>query len=544
MSTTFWGYPVSVIDTDKVAVILLSQPGPARDKLRAAISNAGGHVALESSPGEASAEALLARLPAAVVLALDDSDDLLLETLLTPLSDAGVLLVLEEAGVAATREGWDAQRWERHLAAKLQGHRNVLPPGGEEEPLSWPPLSVAPPSLTDATLSPLWEDNALDLSPVAAPGLSLSGEMRLESEHRLAFAEPTFPGFSLTDGQRTPVVDLAPEDSAAWQSLAEGDDSLDWEPPVSEVDAPVNGLEFIPALDGDLPAVHADSSVEGLSLPANLSLEALSDTSSSGFMAQESPRFPAPPPLPAAAPSRTASVPPPSQWSLMGLDEALEPAAAPEPAAVLAERNWNLGGLSLAPLDGEEIPADAVVPAFAADLPAPRGFGILLAGIGGPDAVRRLLAVLPEEGMGGAVLIQLKLDGGRHANLVTQLARACPAPLLLAQPGEVIGAGRVYVLDDQTVVRTVSGVSRFATAAAGETLLGDLPLTAAGVVMLSGADPVQVPEVIALQAKGVWVAGQSGEGCYDPAAASALAVAGLPVGEPAWLASGLMALWQ
>ena len=39
--------------------------------------------------------------------------------------------------------------------------------------------------------------------------------------------------------------------------------------------------------------------------------------------------------------------------------------------------------------------------------------------------------------------------------------------------------------------------------------------------------------------RGGWVAGQSGEGCYDPEAASQLAVAGHPAGTPEYLAGEL-----
>ena len=42
-------------------------------------------------------------------------------------------MIFDEAELAAQREGWDAARWSRHLAAKLHRHQQVLPPGMESE---------------------------------------------------------------------------------------------------------------------------------------------------------------------------------------------------------------------------------------------------------------------------------------------------------------------------------------------------------------------------------------------------------------------------
>ena len=57
---------------------------------------------------------------------------------------------------------------------------------------------------------------------------------------------------------------------------------------------------------------------------------------------------------------------------------------------------------------------------------------------------------------------------------------------------------------------------------------------------LSGADPGLVPAVLAFAAQGGWAAGQHGEGCYDPAAASQLIDAGMTAGTPEQLASELV----
>jgi chemosensory pili system protein ChpB (putative protein-glutamate methylesterase) len=217
------------------------------------------------------------------------------------------------------------------------------------------------------------------------------------------------------------------------------------------------------------------------------------------------------------------------------------PAVVPVPAvAAPGPAQWDLGNLSLVDLDSDgEGGAAAMIPAED----RAQGVVLLMAGIGGPDAIRRMLATLPADGMPGAVLVQLRLDGGRYANLVTQLERVCQAPVELAEAGHWLAAGHVYVMGDQISVESEGDALRFATLPAGASVLGDLPAKGNAVVMLSGADAERVDAVIELAHRGAWVAGQSGEGCYDPAAASALAVAGMPIGEPAWLARELLSRW-
>ena len=85
------------------------------------------------------------------------------------LHDPAVAVIFDEADLAARRQGWDAQRWARHLAAKLHGHRDVLPPGREEDVVLQlePGLPVTPAQLHegDGIARHLEEaaDRALDL---------------------------------------------------------------------------------------------------------------------------------------------------------------------------------------------------------------------------------------------------------------------------------------------------------------------------------------------------------------------------------------------
>lgn len=487
---------MSVNDLKRAAVVLLANPGPAREKLRQAVANAGGELVLEAVPAEVAPAQVLSLSPAAVVIALDADTDDALDALEPELTRAGVTLLLEEADLAAQREGWDTQRWERHLAAKLLGHADVLPPGAEAEPL-WQPepgLPTPPAQLhADARIEPHLEQ-ARDL----VDGLPGAG---------LALNDPGFDdaGFDYRADPAMPDSDVAP---SLEQLLAQM--------PASP--APAAGPLHTEAAVDQPDGLDAPQPAPGAAQPPPL------------------------PPLPDAAPAAAAPATPAlSQWSLVDFDQDVPVvAAAPSPAPAIAK--WDLDGLSLVDLDAA--PDACGGDAAATDSSARAStVALLMAGIGGPDAIRRMLAVLPAEGMPGAVLVQLRLDGGRYANLVTQLERVCAAPVQLAEAGRWLAAGHVYVLGDDITVEGGPGDLRFARLPAGASVLSDLPAKGSAVIMLSGAEAERVDAVIALAGRGAWVAGQSGEGCYDPAAASALAVSGMPIGEPSWLAAELLGRW-
>ena len=114
-------------------VALLARAGAARDRLREALDAAGARVVLEEDPVALDAGALAAAAPQAVLVALEPAVEDALAELEPALEAPGLLVIFDEAELAARRDGWEAQRWIRHLAAKLHGHGQVLPPGCEEE---------------------------------------------------------------------------------------------------------------------------------------------------------------------------------------------------------------------------------------------------------------------------------------------------------------------------------------------------------------------------------------------------------------------------
>src|SRR5690606_23466300 len=121
------------MSAEALRVALLARPGVARERLRGVMDEAGVERVLEADPTELELAALLAASPRAVLVALDPATEDVLERFDEVLFDPGVDVIYEEAELAASREGWDVARWQRHLVAKLQRHGDVLPPGREPD---------------------------------------------------------------------------------------------------------------------------------------------------------------------------------------------------------------------------------------------------------------------------------------------------------------------------------------------------------------------------------------------------------------------------
>lgn len=122
---------VSMADPRRVA--LLARPGEACERLRAALREAGGDIVLEADPSTLTADALRASAPQAVLVALDPTVEDTLDRFESIFGDPAIAVIFDEAELAARREGWDAARWVRHLAAKLHQHHDVLPPGRDPD---------------------------------------------------------------------------------------------------------------------------------------------------------------------------------------------------------------------------------------------------------------------------------------------------------------------------------------------------------------------------------------------------------------------------
>ena len=527
------------------AVALLARMGVARDKLHAGLISAGGHIVLEEEPQAVSCQALLSAAPQVVVVALEPAVEDAVEALDEVLQSPALSVMFEEAELAARRDGWEEQRWIRHLAAKLHGHDQVLPPGAAEEP--------AP------VVSPSAIPQAPHIAPDAVPAL----------ESSLADATAELAIWEMDNAFGETVQPLAFETTYTTSAAFDVAPVLDVEAPLSapqaasfatdEIDA--SGLSFAPsdqefsaqaaesfAFNADAVADEASLAAhfQGFSLPyAAPVIEADAAPSWEDILAQESARAPAatapepvvaaapsvPPPLPPLEPTAPA-IPAASSWSLVSDEEWAAPAPVSPPPVVAAESLLS-SGLSLVELD------DAA--AAPAAVQGTRRLAVLLAGIGGPDAVRRVLAELPEE-LPGAVLVQMRLNGGRYDNLVRQMARATQVPVVLAEDGHPIEQGHIYILADGISITPADHGYRFVSQTNDE-LISKLSPRDSAVLMLSGADVVHVDTALAFGAAGGFVAGQSGNGCYAPEAGNLLADAGMPTATPEQLSQELTSRW-
>jgi chemosensory pili system protein ChpB (putative protein-glutamate methylesterase) len=112
-------------------VALLARAGAAREQLRSALHEAGAEIVLEDDPNAIDGQTLGDASPQVVLVALEAAIEDSLSRFDQVLHDPAVAVIFDEAELAARREGWEAKRWARHLSAKLNGHADVLPPGGE-----------------------------------------------------------------------------------------------------------------------------------------------------------------------------------------------------------------------------------------------------------------------------------------------------------------------------------------------------------------------------------------------------------------------------
>ncbi len=387
-------------------VALLGRPGQARERLREALTLAGAQVVLEDEPAAVDVQMLRDAEPVAVLVALEPAIEDALEALEPAFNMPGVTVIFDEAELTVRREGWEAQRWVRHLAAKLHGHADVLPPGTESEPSLQPEPGLAFVSNR--------QDSDLQL------------DQHLEAA---AHAFERVPG----DGMFSHVAEAAPAVSGSTSALGDS-----------------------------------------------------------------------------------------STWGLV--DEVavvVRPRSEPDMAAL------STGSLSLVDLD---------------QAAASKGAVLVMAGIGGPDAIRRLLAALPPA-FPRPLLVRMALDGGQYGNLVRQMGRVSALPVELGEIGQPIEAGKVYVLSDEVGVQQQAGALAFAAQTDPAALVAALPPADSAVLMLSGANEALVEATLALAGQGGWVAGQSADGCYDPAAAARLAQQGMLSGDPAQLAQALAQRW-
>ena len=455
-------------------VALLARPGAACDNLQAALRQAGADVVAVQDPGDGDPSAIAAAHPSAVLVALEPAVEDALERYDTVLSEPGCLVIYDEVAIAARREGWAAARWARHLAAKLGGHGDVLPPGAGNDD----------------------DDDILPAAPVfreaiPAPPAQQDDALALESME-----------------YDTDAVHLGVE-PAQEEALAQAGNGIDFGGFTPEMMAAMT-IELEPAAvspksidaGADAPAMPESSPVDTMSLEMEAPVA-------------EMPAAPAAP-----SPATPAAAPAPvrfnlDEMSLVDIEPAAKPAGSPQRPSP--------GGSDIGEGGGE-------------------GAVVVLAGIGGPDAVRQFLAGLPG-GFARPIIVRQRLDGGRHDRLVRQMQRATALPVELAEAGRRLVAGHVYILPDDMTTAGDCGATTFVATSGPVPVLAGLPAGDSAVLVLSGSDPAAVPELMDAARDGALVAGQSPEDSFDGAAAAALLAAGGESHTAAELAQRLSSRW-
>jgi chemosensory pili system protein ChpB (putative protein-glutamate methylesterase) len=401
-------------------VALLAREGVACERLQVALREAGAELVLIADPANSDVAGIRAAGAQAILIAMEPQVEDALDRYETLLADPQMTVIFEEAEIAAQREGWDAARWSRHLAAKLHRHDNVLPPGTETEDA---PSQLTSQLSSKVSSEPLW---------AAQPG------------------DATFDFSNLT------LVDTAPALEIPGGQAQRFDDP----------DASFEPASYAPAILEPVEPIKRDNPV-------------VSD------------RF----------------------------QRELEDLHAHAATIELA------GPQSVHSTDSSD--AGAVV---------------VLAGIGGPDAVRQFLAAIPR-GFTRPILIQQRLDGGNHEKLVRQMQRATMLPVRIAELDAVVESGHVYILPTGILPEPQDGGLRFNKADDALPAFQYLSPANSAILMLSGSDPAMVDAAMTQSWGGAFVAGQAPEGCFDDSAAAALVARGASSATPADLAKQLSQRW-
>lgn len=575
-------------------VALLARAGEACERIAVALREAGAELVLVADPMQADPAQVRLAQPQAVLVALEPAIEDAIERFEDVLADPGYMVIFEEAEQAAQRSGWDAARWLRHLSAKLHRHDDVLPAGAEradELQLTAEPMTAGPARLDfdDAIVALTGEaqgradevpQDGLDELLAPAPGDAADHD-GLGWKPGIASGDvgslPAPDAWSL-EALPAGMADGAPAGVAEIEGI-DGIASLGSDDVGHGVDAAIelsaDGTEGEPGATvptpagGDGPvqpesgAVGEDFDFSGLSL----SLDEAGEAGEGDELTFDPERFNRAGQAGEAAGgideflARAVDAPGAAEDAVAGSfpdapSADVAPAADPEPVSTPATVDFS----SLSLVDDDDHAAAPAAPAKstpAFDLDSlgaglslvdpdsyghgkPPGLVLIEAGLGGPDAVRQLLAALPA-GFAKPILIRLPLEGGRYDRLVKQMTRATSAPVAVAEPGVQLAAGGIHFVPPGIGIRAAGGGWVFD---AGQPLdPSQLPAADSAVLFLSGADAALVPAV----AGGAWaglVLGQTpDEGCYDPVAARAAIEAGAAHGSPAELAGRLLARW-
>ncbi|WP_156890100.1 chemotaxis protein CheB [Silanimonas lenta] len=587
-------------------VALLARAGEARGQLRRALDEFGAELVLEADPNELDAGQLAGSGATTVLVSVEPAVESALERLEAVLLAPGLTVLYDEAETTARLQGWDLNRWARHLAAKLLG-KDVLPPGAEPAPHAEAAEHlVAAPLPTPSALAAgaRIEDYTAELGQMAAavPSAELPSDLPQPEPRPGGEGEP--PAWAAPPAAEGDPGALALDDAALAQALGATDAPPPEREPASAAEPQLlsdeaidlSGLELIDDPAGAVPPppsvsllsakeIRFDASVieveeltlseeelaafgelgaplaaeaagtvtegeEALELDEDLaklaaSLDENLEALSVEPVAEE----------PLAAPQEER--PPPPDVSHLRLDDGAAPLETP--AATRPRFDFSGLSLELAPVD--ESPA-APLPATAPAAPPPA-----------LDIGHLSLAPLADAGGEAAAAVRtvLVLSGIGGPDAVRQLVRALPASF----PGAVLLKQNLDGGRHDRFVEQLAKISRLPVALSephetppgnavrvlpdGASAAGALSFPKEGgvaalieavaaldgaIVVLSGADEAAIEPLKAAMAGGVRVLVQDPSSCFDGKVAGVLREAGAPAVPAADLAARLDAYFS
>ena len=475
---------------EAVRIALLARAGKARDQLHAALNEAGAHIVAEGDPSQLEPAQVAGHRPNFFLVSLEPAMESALERFDELFAAEDVEVMFDDAEVTAGLDGWDLNRWARHLAHKVLSTTDLMPPVPAGTP-AWGESVDEEIVLGDDEDEDLSDSVAMD----AGAGRSEGG---LDLDMDLAdLALPT----------------MTPTDAPAMSEFGE-----------LEFDESVSFSSFNPSTPQ----------------PDGLDLDMADLTAQLASFDKQDRRFHDESDLPAPAVRQSVDelIAAVGAQGIEEIDalEAFEPVAAPPPAPA---PSFDFSNLELAPMEGvaPETTATAVDDAQATTT----GAVVVLAGLGGPDAVRQLLSSLPDT-LAVPVLLYQHLEVGKHERLVDQLAKISKLPVQLARDGEVAASGRVSLLPAGMSARAQGDSLVFASGALTQLLASVSPADSL-VVVLSGAAAQLVPALLAVRDAGGLVLAQDPEVCFDSAAADAMQREGAAVYPALGLARQIAARW-
>src|SRR5690606_13752888 len=239
-------------------------------------------------------------------------------------------------------------------------------------------------------------------------------------------------------------------------------------------------LDDVPATD------HESDDTAGFEVSGNdLDFGDLSDEMKALLSGEPVEDRPAPPRESAPPPVIDWDAPPPGEREpALAPPAPAAPAPTPAPAAAPSV-SFTADDLSLVDADTTPSHAGSAAIEDVGAAEAQQGAVVVLAGIGGPDAVRQLLGALPE-GFARPVVVRQRLDGGRHDRLVQQMQRATTLPVALAEAGTTLQSGRIYILPDGMTTTPQGESAAFTATDAPVPVLAGLAASDSAILLLSG----------------------------------------------------------